>query len=522
MLERLYELIIDRNKSIIINDEEVRFSAIKEVNIDEAINEHSSLILKGELLEIGNFYTGQNISVSSRSNSNDLLASFRQDILFTGLIEKVETIGNNISIEAKSNSILLDREKKNRSFQDINKKYSELFEVLEKEGKYEKLQFMFNDKLDKTLDKLIIQYEETDWEFIKRMASHFNQGIVLENGCSFTGEMRPSNKTKKIFFGFFEDGSRELEGVNYIIKGKDSIKGNYLLVSTKRKYELMNIINFENRKYLVTQVKMSYVKNIIVYEYLLEEKNNLYFPKIINQNINGKSILAQVKEVGTGENLTRVRVDFIFENRTIGKEKNIKELILESEEKDNSRTAWDKYWFKFATPYSSQNGGIYIMPEPKDRLLINFVSEENFYAGESIREDNKLQEKHPEASHKRIKISTGQQVMLSKELEKVMIIGNDERTVFADVVKDHIKFVADESEAVLKKDNITLKNCDNTVHMNDSGMLLETGDSLVSLTKEGINLKIGDASIILNKNRIQIKCGNSGFVVENGKVDIKK
>lgn len=522
MLERLFELIIDRNKSIIIDEEEIKFSAIKEISIDEGINEHSTLLFKGELLEKENFLVGQNINIISRTNTNDLLASFRQDILFTGFIEKVELIENHISIEAKSYSILLDREKKNRSFQDVKKKYKDIFEVVEKEGKYEKLQFMFNNKLDKALDKLIVQYEETDWEFLKRMASHFNQGVVVENGCSLTGEMRPSYKTKKIFFGFIEEGSRELEGVNYIIKGKDKIKGNYLLVSSRRKYELTNIINYENRKYLVTQVKISYVNSVITYEYLLEEENNLYFPKIINQNINGKSILAQVKEVGTGENLTRVKVDFIFENRTIGKEKEMKELVLETEEKNNSRIAWEKYWFKFATPYSSQNGGIYIMPEPKDRLLINFISEDNFYAGESIREENKLQEKHPEPSHKRIKISTGQQVMLSKELEKVMIIGNDERTVFADVVKDHIKFVADESEAVLQKDNITVKNCDNTVHMNDNGMLLQTGDSIVSLTKDGINLKIGDASIILNKNKVQIKCGNSGFVVENGKVDIKK
>ena len=68
---------------------------------------------------------------------------------------------------------------------------------------------------------------------------------------------------------------------------------------------------------------------------------------------------------------------------------------------------------------------------------------------------NTLEEKDTDEAHKRIMIPTGQQVILSKSLEKVMLLGNKERTVFIDVVKDHIRLVADEAEALFQKDGIS-------------------------------------------------------------------
>lgn len=524
MLNGLFELIIDRNRSISVDGVNLNFTAIQDIVIDEEINKHTSLSLKGELVNGGELSVGQKIQIVAVSNTNEILSSLRRDLLFTGLIEKVESSGSFLTLEAKSFSILLDREKRKRSFQDVKKTYQDILDVIEKEGQYEKFNFVLSEKSNKTIDNLLIQYNETDWEFLRRISSHFNEGIVIENGATLSDDTGENQEKKwNLWLGFVAEGAKSFGNTNFVIKGKEKLKGEYLVVSSREKYELGNLISFQGKVYIICKSKISYEKNIIVYEYVMYFKESFYIPKEYNQNIAGEKVLAEVVEVGTGENLTRVRVDFIFEDTIVKKDEEEQKSVVEGEVEGNTRASWDKFWFKFATPYSSKNGGIYIMPEEKDRLLINFINsnEDSAYAGESLREENELQEKHPEVVHKRIKISTGQQVMLSKELEKVMLIGNDDRTVFADIVKDHIRFVADESEAILKKDLITLKNSENTVQMNTDGIMLQRGNGTVNMTDDGINFKMGDATISMKSSGIELKCGGSKITIGNGKVNVK-
>ena len=62
-----------------------------------------------------------------------------------------------------------------------------------------------------TTDKFIIQYDESDWEFLKRMASHFNAGLVPD-----TYSDKP-----KFWFGTPEGaGKGELEKYHYSVSKK--------------------------------------------------------------------------------------------------------------------------------------------------------------------------------------------------------------------------------------------------------------------------------------------------------------
>ena len=67
-------------------------------------------------------------------------------------------------------------EKKNRSFQNKQKTYvsleNEIMEV------YSKAMISDVASKKKELGKFIVQYQETDWEFLKRLASHFHTGLV--------------------------------------------------------------------------------------------------------------------------------------------------------------------------------------------------------------------------------------------------------------------------------------------------------------------------------------------------------
>jgi hypothetical protein len=127
------------------------------------------------------------------------------------------------------------------------------------------------------------------------------------------------------------------------------------------------------------------------------------------------------------------------------------------------------------------------MPEKNNNVLITFMDkvEDNSYAGESLRESNKFNDIHPEIEHKRIKIPTGQQVMLSEKKNNVMIIGNDNRTVFTEV----------------EKASILLSAIKSSIRMNESGMEFIVGDKCkISMTEGKIELTCGSSTIILNSS----------------------
>ncbi|WP_252238059.1 hypothetical protein [Clostridium sp. VAP51] len=70
----------------------------------------------------------------------------------------------------------MDLEKKSRSFQGEYLTYTEIFNTINKIHNAQMIDYVTNSK---TIDNMIVQYNETDWEFLKRLASHFNTVLHL-------------------------------------------------------------------------------------------------------------------------------------------------------------------------------------------------------------------------------------------------------------------------------------------------------------------------------------------------------
>lgn len=107
---------------------------------------------------------------------------------------------------AVSYSYLLDVEKKNRSFQNKQKTYvsleNEIMEV------YSKAMISDVASKKKELGKFIVQYQETDWEFLKRLASHFHTGLVNDVHIDKI----------KCYFGIPNNATHTINSFNYSIK----------------------------------------------------------------------------------------------------------------------------------------------------------------------------------------------------------------------------------------------------------------------------------------------------------------
>ncbi|WP_341457452.1 hypothetical protein [Clostridium butyricum] len=154
------------------------FEKIIELKIVREINEHAKLKIRGiiseenedKYVEEANDKSFINISVNDNENNIKNL--------FQGIVTDISIDTQNnvriLEIEALSRTYLMDIKKMVRTFQDENYTYMDVINILNNENG--NVLAMDNITDDKKIDKLIVQYKETDWELIKRLASHFNAG----------------------------------------------------------------------------------------------------------------------------------------------------------------------------------------------------------------------------------------------------------------------------------------------------------------------------------------------------------
>ncbi len=239
-----------------------------------------------------------------------------------------------------------DRKLKSRSFCRENETYEQILaKVLSGYGNKE-----IRDEIsgDTKIPGILLQYEETDWTFLKRLASHFSTFLAADNTQPFG----------KVYFG--------IPSLNY---GAQLANEEYTLLWEKEGYERQQnaegILKQELMKWrvrsrkvlqLCEQVMLNHVETVVtavdiytqsgepVYEYELSRRKGLLTEKKKNPDIFGMSIPATVKE----RKGNQVRVHF--------------DIDPSYEEAD------DVKFFTFAIETSN----FYCMPEVGSRVHIYF------------------------------------------------------------------------------------------------------------------------------------------------------
>ena len=117
-------------------------------------------------------------------------------MLFAGIIRTASLITYGeytcFRIELQSGTIQMDQVKRSRSFQDVKETYSQIAQKVASE--YPDGAVIPTVGLDNPLGVPVIQYRETDWEFMKRMASWCGGVVVPETHYSYP----------RLWFGFPE------------------------------------------------------------------------------------------------------------------------------------------------------------------------------------------------------------------------------------------------------------------------------------------------------------------------------
>ena len=220
--------------------------------------------------------------------------------LFSGIIRTAGLITyggyNRFHIELQSGTIQMDQVKRSRSFQNVGQTYSEVAQRVA--SGCENGAVIPTVGLDKPLGVPVIQYRETDWEFLKRMASWCGGVVVPETHYAYP----------RIWFGFPERSFTctfpedcytsgisqryyELGGPASGFQRSDFF---YYDVPSSQLCDLGWYTVFRGQEFLICEKWAKLERGELVFTYRLGKPGLVYGRKQYNDKISGMTILGEV------------------------------------------------------------------------------------------------------------------------------------------------------------------------------------------------------------------------------------
>lgn len=415
---------------------------ITEFYVHKEVNKHIVMFLKGyilkedaEILQRRQMFH-QEIVVDLQE------AGKKTETLFCGIIMDLGlcTDGDlyEVEVTSLSYSCLLDEKERFRTFQREGQIYSEIAKEVAAGGGAA----IICNCGDTLVGPLEIQYRETDWEFLKRMAS--KEHSILISDCRLH---KPA-----IYFGMKVGKRKEV-----IVRSKkvsDRMEDGRIC----REYEL-NAYGFVEigDKLLFNDTEMQVYgveirlenQELISIVRLRKQQDHIKNP-YYNFRIPGVSLYGTVKEV-INEKL---------------------QIVLDGDEGKQT----GQRWFDFATVYSSPEGsGWYCMPEIGDSIYLYSPNErpEDAYVLNAVHLEGAKDRKDPE--HKYLKTKRDQEIRFSPG--RIIITNNKGMKIVLD----------DEKGIEIKSDKDILLEAEEGISINSGQNILAKGNDAVIL-KQSINM----------------------------------
>lgn len=260
-------------------------------------------------------------------------------------------------LEAMSGTCLLDREKKNFSFQRKSAGYKEILDFVLKD--YPDANYLFSGEASgKKTDCFIVQYKETDWEFLTRIASFLHLPLVAchnTKGVRFTFGTVWKNDT----YAIPQEEEWQVEVIHDSLtnagKGYRYLKWN--VESTDAPiFETGDCVVYQGTRFYVKKSEIEIKDHVLKQSCHICGKQGFDVQEVENPFLTGLSLPGSVAEVKNNQLKVRLDID-----------------------------AWEEQecWFVYSTFYST----FYCMPEKGDRINLYFPDhkEEHAFVLNSVR-----------------------------------------------------------------------------------------------------------------------------------------
>ncbi|WP_411735230.1 hypothetical protein [Paenibacillus sp. M2] len=440
---------------------------LQELTIRKKMNEHTRLVFKGMVSEE---WKDRYVDVTDKNTPIEVWQKDEEgnkSPLFKGipLSVEVQVVRGvyTLQIEAISHTYLMDVKKRTRTFQNIQMTLPELLKELDQD--YPGLDVIDEGTGGAKIGKVAVQYQETDWAFLRRLASRFHTSLMP--AAQFD--------SPKFYFGVYEHGnSIELDNTRYTVHKNmtpfmyftenETVNVNesdFIVyeVETDQVMELGHHISFRGRSLYLTEAYTELAGGILKHKYVLSLHKGLRQKTYYNPLIAGSSLMGRVIGVHGGQ--VQVHLDC-----------------------DDKQGTEDALWLLYQSPYIAEGEtGWYVMPEIGDPIAVYFPTmyEEDAYATGAPRLDNKSTStnKLNNPDHKIFRTPHGKEIRLTPDA--VIISGKEGEVYIRLSGNEGIHIAGSQQVSMSAGGSISLKAGKKITLSAGSELLLEGGGGKIRL-----------------------------------------
>jgi len=276
-------------------------------------------------------------------------------VLFSGVVTNISyTVSGGlkvIKVEGKSSSFLMDLTKRSRSFQDVGLSYMTLVSQVMNEYPGSSLLYA---AAEMPVGKLIVQYEETDWAFLKRVLSMMGltitpdsrkNGIKLYAGIPALFETEITCRILKMEKDMNTFYSLQANGYQV----HDTAFTRYEITS-EQLMEIFGQTKVSGHLFTVFSYQYDFKDQEMVGTYGIQVAQGLLNLPVYPMHLIGVALTGKVAGVSGDKVQVALSIDQESGNPAV-------------------------YWFTYSTISASPDGsGWYCMPEPGDEVRVYFPS----------------------------------------------------------------------------------------------------------------------------------------------------
>ena len=342
-----------------IRIEPFHFTDILKCNIRKTVNDHATAQV---VCHISDQLEDQYVEMALKGVQTIIYArddTSREKVVFNGLPRdlSIETKNNMkiLTIELVSASYLMDNFAHTRTFQNAAMTYDDVLGFLG--AGYENYGVVLTVGLGTPIKDIIVQYKETDWEFAKRLASHFNSMVIPVyhlDGINYCFGL--PNRPSDVIAHPIEYTLQKAVG-EYTFKKENKVSGLreadaiYYRVKDREIHELAQRVTFKDRELYIYEIQSELEGSELVHTYTLKSKEGFRTKYAYNEAMIGASLEGSILKIKQDMVKVHVHVD--------------PEQDLETAK-----------WFAYSTVYSSPDGtGWYAMPEEGDAVRLYLPNE---------------------------------------------------------------------------------------------------------------------------------------------------
>ena len=437
--------------------------------IQSHIGDHSTLKLSGLVENEEEFLygvsDGQDIEViiqGSEGTKN----------LFSGIVTGVSITESGqmktACVEGKSRSWLMDRTKHSRSFQNAHITFQALTQEILKDYTGSSLIYTGDSR---EIGNLIIQYEETDWDFLKRVLSLVGLALTPDSqkaGLKLFAGVPKFPETALSYTVLEMD--KDMDSYYYLKANKREVHAadfTQYIISSEQLMGIFDTAAVQGQPLAVYAYQYSFEQQEMIGTYCLQSAKGLVVQASYPMHLIGAALMAKVVRVSKNKIQAAMEIDGAHIERAV-------------------------HWFPYSTLSASPDGsGWYCMPEIGDDVRIYFPSkqEAEAIALSAVSNYDAPQggsDRMQDPNNRYFRTKYGQELALNADSVKLSC--NEDKSSISILTDGTIRIQAQESVNVQAKEKITLY-AENALSIrvkdqflmqsNQGGLVLSEGNKII-------------------------------------------